>query len=236
MFDHAAKVLASDYFFPLVFSVVMFAIWFIGRDTTERRRYQRATLIGAVAIGVANLVVDIIDSAYDRQRPFDELSDTMTLLFYRSTDPSFPANPMAVVFAIATAVDVRRPPPRMVAHRDGLRLLNPSRLRRHLLPDRRNRRRGHRNRSRAHFMVPVRTFETHPRSRPPILAWTGRGVERSAPHRNPPENFAVFERHPFSRAARAIPDPSVRTRLPEIAPELDSSACSMHRSDGRSTS
>ena len=69
MFDHAAKVLASDYFFPLVFSVVLFAIWFVGRDTTERRRYQRATLIGAVAVGVANLVVDIIDSAYDRQRP-----------------------------------------------------------------------------------------------------------------------------------------------------------------------
>ena len=104
MFDHVAKVLASDYLFPLVFSVVMFAIWFVGRDINERRRYQRATLMGAVAIGVANLVVDIIDSAYDRQRPFDELSDSMTLLFYRSTDPSFPANPMAVVFAVAMAL------------------------------------------------------------------------------------------------------------------------------------
>ena len=104
VFDHAAKVLASDYLFPLVFSVVMFAVWFVGRDISERRRYQRATLTGAVAIGVANLVVDIIDSAYDRQRPFDELGDTMTLLFYRSTDPSFPANPMAVVFAVAMAL------------------------------------------------------------------------------------------------------------------------------------
>ena len=109
MFDHVAKVLASDYLFPLVFSVVMFAMWFVGRDATERRLYQRATLIGAVAIGIANLVVDIIDSAYDRQRPFDELGDSMTLLFYRSTDPSFPANPMAVVFAVAMAV--------MLAHR-----------------------------------------------------------------------------------------------------------------------
>ena len=104
MFDHVAKVLASDYLFPLVFSVVMFAIWFIGRDITERRRYQLATLIGAVAIGLANFIVDIIDSAYDRQRPFDELGDSMTLLFYRSTDPSFPANPMAVVFAVAMAL------------------------------------------------------------------------------------------------------------------------------------
>lgn len=104
MFDNVAKVLASDYLFPLVFSVVMFAIWFVGRDVTERRIYQRATLIGAVAIGIANLVVDIIDSAYDRQRPFDELGDSMTLIFYRSTDPSFPANPMAVVFAVAMAL------------------------------------------------------------------------------------------------------------------------------------
>lgn len=28
----------------------------------------------------------------------------MTLLFYQSTDPSFPANPMAVVFSIAAGV------------------------------------------------------------------------------------------------------------------------------------
>ena len=104
LFDHAAKILASDYLFPLAFSAVIFAIWFVGRDISERRLYQRATLIAATAIGVANLAVDIIDSAYDRPRPFDQLADSMTLLFYRSTDPSFPANPMAVVFAIATAV------------------------------------------------------------------------------------------------------------------------------------
>ncbi len=104
LFDHFAKIAASDYLMPLAFSAVIFAIWFIGRDITERRRYQRATLIAATAIGLANLAVDIIDSAYDRPRPFDQLADSMTLLFYRSTDPSFPANPMAVVFAIAMAV------------------------------------------------------------------------------------------------------------------------------------
>ncbi len=104
VFDHFAKVVASDYLVPLIFSAVLFCIWFVGRDVCARRRYQRATLIGATGIGIANLIVDLIDTAYDRPRPFDELGDTMTLLFYRSTDPSFPANPMAVVFAIATAV------------------------------------------------------------------------------------------------------------------------------------
>ena len=103
-FDHLARIVASDYLMPLALSAVIFAIWFVGRDVKERRRYQRATLIAATAIGISNLVVDIIDSAYDRPRPFDELVDTLHLIFYRSTDPSFPANPMAVVFAIAMGV------------------------------------------------------------------------------------------------------------------------------------
>ncbi|MCY4475442.1 MAG: phosphatase PAP2 family protein [Chloroflexi bacterium] len=103
-FDHIARIVASDYLMPLAFSAVIFAIWFVGRDLSERRRYQRGTLLAATAIGISNLIVDIIDSAYDRQRPFDELGDSLQLIFYRSTDPSFPANPMAVVFAIATGV------------------------------------------------------------------------------------------------------------------------------------
>lgn len=103
-FDHLARIVASDYLMPLAFSAVIFAIWFVGRDLADRRRYQRGTLLSAIAIGIANLVVDIIDSAYDRQRPFDELGDSLQTIFYRSTDPSFPANPMAVVFAIAMGV------------------------------------------------------------------------------------------------------------------------------------
>ena len=103
-FDHIARIVASDYLMPLAFSAVIFAIWFVGRSLAERRRYQRGTLLAATAIGISNLIVDIIDSAYDRQRPFDELGDSLQLIFYRSTDPSFPANPMAVVFAIAMGV------------------------------------------------------------------------------------------------------------------------------------
>ena len=104
LFDHFAKIAASDYLMPLAFSAVIFAIWFIGRDITERRRYQRATLISATAIGFSNLAVDQINRLYDRTRPFEDLGDSMTLLFYQSTDPSFPANPMAVVFSIAMGV------------------------------------------------------------------------------------------------------------------------------------
>jgi len=82
----------------------MLALWFAGRDLVERQRYQRAVMIGAAGIGLANLVVDIINASWDRPRPFEDLGDSMQLIFYRATDPSFPANPMAVVFAIATAL------------------------------------------------------------------------------------------------------------------------------------
>lgn len=104
MVDHLARVIASDYLMPLLFSAVMFAIWFVGRDIGERRRFQRSTLIGATAIGVSNFVVDLIDTSINRSRPFVELGDSMQLIFYRSTDPSFPANPMVVVFSVAMAV------------------------------------------------------------------------------------------------------------------------------------
>ena len=102
--DHVARVLASDYLMPLAFSAVIFAIWFLGRDKSERRRYQKSTLIAAVAIGISNFIVDVINAVYDRPRPFEDLGDSISMLFYRSTDPSFPANPMAVVFAVAMAV------------------------------------------------------------------------------------------------------------------------------------
>ncbi|MBI4305076.1 MAG: phosphatase PAP2 family protein, partial [Chloroflexi bacterium] len=39
-----------------------------------------------------------------RPRPFNAMPDQVNLLFYPSTDPSFPANPAAVGFAAATAV------------------------------------------------------------------------------------------------------------------------------------
>ncbi len=104
VFDDLAKVLASDYLMPLIFSASMFAMWFIGRTPSERMRHQLAALTGMAGVGIANIFVAAINRTWDRPRPFEELGDGMNLIFYRSTDPSFPANPMAVVFAVAAAV------------------------------------------------------------------------------------------------------------------------------------
>ena len=63
---------------------------------------QRAVLRALLAIGFANLVVLILNDHYFRLRPFAE--HDLTLLFYEPTDSSFPANPAAVGFAMASGM------------------------------------------------------------------------------------------------------------------------------------
>lgn len=102
--DHAARLIASDYLMLAMLSSAAFGLWFAGRDAAERVRFQRATLIAAASIGLSNAAVWIASLALERVRPYEELGGMVNLLFYRSTDPSFPSNPIAVAFAGATAV------------------------------------------------------------------------------------------------------------------------------------
>lgn len=102
--DHAARLVASDYLMLAVLSSSAFGLWFAGRDALERIRFQRATLIAAASIGLSNAAVWIASLMFERMRPYAELDSMVNLLFYRSTDPSFPSNPVAVAFAGATAV------------------------------------------------------------------------------------------------------------------------------------
>ncbi len=102
--DELLKVLASDYLMPLLFSTAVVAVWFAGRTDEARRRFQMASLVGMSAIGFSNLAVFGINSVWDRPRPYVALGDDINLLFYRATDPSFPANPVAIGFAAAAAL------------------------------------------------------------------------------------------------------------------------------------
>ncbi|MEX0762601.1 MAG: phosphatase PAP2 family protein [Dehalococcoidia bacterium] len=103
VFDDLMRIIASDYLMPLVFSAAMLALWFAGRTRRERFRFQMAMLIGISAIGISNLLVMLLNLAWDRPRPFVHLGDELTLLFYPPTDPSFPANPVAIGFAAGAA-------------------------------------------------------------------------------------------------------------------------------------
>lgn len=103
VFDDLMRLVASDYLMPLAFSLAMFGLWFSGKNPVERVRYQITMLIGISALSLSNVVVWLINISWDRPRPFVEHGDELNLLFYPPTDPSFPANPVAVGFAAAAA-------------------------------------------------------------------------------------------------------------------------------------
>jgi undecaprenyl-diphosphatase len=102
-FDDLMRIAASDYLMPLVFSLSMLGLWFSGTSPAQRVKYQLTMLMGISALSIANVVVWLFNITLERPRPFVEHGDQLNLLFYPPTDPSFPANPVAVGFAAATA-------------------------------------------------------------------------------------------------------------------------------------
>ena len=100
--DDVVNVIVSDYLVPVALSVAMIGLWFVGKTPEMRERYQKAVFVGMSSIGVSNLIVMVINQFYFRPRPFNEYD--VSLLFYRPTDSSFPANPAAMAFAVAIAV------------------------------------------------------------------------------------------------------------------------------------
>lgn len=100
--DDLARMIASDYLMPTLFSLAMFGLWFGGRTAKERARFHYWVLIGISSIGLSNVAVVLVNLAWDRPRPFEQLPE-IHLMFYRATDPSFPANPVAIGFAAGAA-------------------------------------------------------------------------------------------------------------------------------------
>ena len=100
--DHAAYLVVSDYFIPLTICFWMLGLWFNGGSLASRDRNQRAVLAAAISLGLANLVVLILNGFFFRERPFVHME--LAALFYEPTDSSFPANPAAAAFAAAGAI------------------------------------------------------------------------------------------------------------------------------------
>lgn len=100
--DSFMRLIASDYLIPLSMTLVQFILWFIAPDPERRERNQKATFVTFTAVGFACFVVKMIDLSYHRLRPFEVYpTGEVNLLFYTPTDPSFPANMVAVAFAFA---------------------------------------------------------------------------------------------------------------------------------------
>lgn len=102
LIDDLARIIATDYLMPLVFSLAMFVMWFSASDAVQRAKHHYWVLIGITSIGMSNVGVVLINVSWRRPRPYVEL-DEIELLFYRATDPSFPANPVAIGFAAGSA-------------------------------------------------------------------------------------------------------------------------------------
>jgi undecaprenyl-diphosphatase len=100
-FDRFMSILVGDYFIPLLLAMVLFALWFVGKDAQDRERYQRTIFSTATAVGFACGVVKLMNLGLDRLRPSEAYPGTVNLLFYTCTDPSFPSNSTAAAFAFA---------------------------------------------------------------------------------------------------------------------------------------
>ncbi len=100
--DRLMTLLVNDYLVPTALSLVLVGIWFWGREMPERESNQRAALVAMIGVGFTNLAVQAVNWYYFRPRPFTQYE--VNLLFYQPSDSSFPSNPAAVVFALATGV------------------------------------------------------------------------------------------------------------------------------------
>ena len=100
--DTIVRAVVSDYLVPVLLSLVLLGLWFSGLTAGTRERNQRGVMTGMLGLGFANLAVQVMNQFLYRPRPFTNVE--VSLLFYRPTDSSFPANPVAVGFAVATGV------------------------------------------------------------------------------------------------------------------------------------
>lgn len=100
--DNAVRVLATDYFAPVALSLLLFGLWFASRSQAQRERQQKAVAAAVASLGLANLIIALLNHAWARPRPF--VDHDVALLFYRPTDPSFPSNLATMAFAMAAGV------------------------------------------------------------------------------------------------------------------------------------
>ena len=100
--DSIARYLVSDYLVPALLGLLLLGMWFDGKDGVTRELHQRGVLTAIIGMGVANLVTTIMNQYITRARPF--IDHDLTLLFYSPSDPSFPANPAVVGFALSAGI------------------------------------------------------------------------------------------------------------------------------------
>jgi undecaprenyl-diphosphatase len=95
-------VLINDYALTTALVLLLFALWFSGKSPAIREQNQRAVLSAIASMVLGNAFVKALNLLFYRPRPFAD--HTVTLLFYRPSDSSFPSNPTSIGFCIAASV------------------------------------------------------------------------------------------------------------------------------------
>lgn len=100
LFDNLIKLVVNEYFVPVTLALILLYLWFSSRKKGSKN--QKYVLAAIISVGLVDLIIELINNFFIRQRPFFELRTN--LLFYKPTDPSFPSNAATVSFAIAYAI------------------------------------------------------------------------------------------------------------------------------------
>ena len=100
-FDAVMQLVVSDYLVPVVMALTLLALWF-GGGPANRQKYQLGVIAAAISIAISNGSVELLNNFYFRDRPF--VDHEVSLLFYKPTDSSFPANSAVLAMSIATSV------------------------------------------------------------------------------------------------------------------------------------
>jgi undecaprenyl-diphosphatase len=103
--DEFFKGISNDYFTFILCCLVLVWLWFSTSDPTRRRTQQKTALTALISVGMASIMMTIINGHFFRERPFNVLpAGSVNLLFYKPHDSSFPSNFAAVIFSIAIPV------------------------------------------------------------------------------------------------------------------------------------
>ena len=99
--DLLVQIIASDYLMPVSFCLFLFFLWFSGNAISQRNNNQKVVLTGILSVGLGNLLVLCANLIWNRPRPFLVLENSLNLVFYRPTDPSFPINPVVIGISLS---------------------------------------------------------------------------------------------------------------------------------------
>ena len=102
--DSFFQIFASDYLVPVICALSIFSLWFLVLDSKKLLLNQKSVFYSISAIIVTNILVWLVNNLVSRPRPFIGNSDEIQLMFYAPTDPSFPANPVAIGFTVAASI------------------------------------------------------------------------------------------------------------------------------------